>query len=224
VAGLNASLVPLYRGPAFGGATFGGSVDTNTGGLFIPSDYSEAAGLQGNGSKYLNTGLPMNFTAARNLHLCAVAGGFHLGNQSTLIAADTNGDGTSPRFYQGLVSFSGTPRVNVFYNIGSGFSQSQVGSTYSNAMLLGSGNSSGNTLYANGSSVGTDAEAGATANTNTYPLYVFASNNRNLATPLNIANCLISAYSAGLYMTPAQVSAYTAAMKTLQESLGRVSW
>jgi hypothetical protein len=217
--GLNACLVPLYTGPSLSGTQYGNAVDTNVG-PFVSGDYAETTGLQGNGStKYLNTGLPMNYTTARNMHMSAWAAGF-TANNAGLIGADTNGDGTSPRFLQAVVSFNATPRANVFYNIGTNFVQPQFNQTYTSALLLGSGNASGNVLYANGSSAATDGESGAGVNANTYPLFVFAVNNRNVNVN-NFANCRIATYSAGLHMTAAQVAAFHTALAAFHASMGR---
>jgi hypothetical protein len=58
--GLNAALVPLYRGPSRTGTQYGNATDTNVG-PFVSGDYAEtgaSGGLKGNGSsKYLNTGV-----------------------------------------------------------------------------------------------------------------------------------------------------------------------
>ena len=56
--GLNAALVPLYRGPSSGGTTYGNATDENYN--FIPGDYTLTGGLNSgasNTSKYLATGL-----------------------------------------------------------------------------------------------------------------------------------------------------------------------
>ena len=54
--GLNACLVPLYRGPSLSGTQYGNVTDTNDN--FVSEDYSESSGLLGNGtSKGLQTGL-----------------------------------------------------------------------------------------------------------------------------------------------------------------------
>ena len=56
--GLNACLVPLYRGQSIGGTQYGGTVDTNAGSsaAFIGADYTESSGLLCNGAKYLMLG------------------------------------------------------------------------------------------------------------------------------------------------------------------------
>jgi hypothetical protein len=221
--GLNACLVPLYRGPTPTGAQYGNTTDINNG-PFVTENYAEtgaSGGLQGNGSsKFLDTGLPMNFTTPRDYHLSAVVG--NLSGNVGMIGADTFGDGTSPRFYQGVVSFTGATRINVWYNIGTNFRQSDKTENYSGAnTYLGTGNASGNALYVAGTSVGTALETGAGTNANTYPIYVFGHNNRNLATPTFLADARISAYSAGLHMSAAQVTAFESALSAFRIALGR---
>lgn len=221
---LLACLVPLYRGQSRTGTQFGNTTDTNNN--FVSGDYNEtgaSGGLQGNGtSKHLDTGLAMNFTTVRNLHLSAFAANFTANNPG-LIAADTNGDGTTPRFYQGLVSLNNVvppfSRVNVFYNIAENFVQPQYAANVS-GHFLGTGNASGNTIYVDAVSRGTGADSGTTANTNTYPFFVFAINNRNVNVQ-NRANCRISLYSAGLFMTASQVSAFNTAVTEFRSAIGR---
>jgi hypothetical protein len=72
--GLNACLVPLYRGQSRTGTQYGNTTDTNQG-PFVSGDYAEtgaSGGLKGNGSsKYLDTGLAGNTFAAGDRH-CSV--------------------------------------------------------------------------------------------------------------------------------------------------------
>jgi hypothetical protein len=72
--GLNACLVPLYRGQSRTGTQYGNTTDTNQG-PFVSGDYAEtgaSGGLKGNGSsKYLDTGLPGNTFSAGNRHCSA---------------------------------------------------------------------------------------------------------------------------------------------------------
>jgi len=63
--GLNAALVPLYRGQSRTGTQYGNAADTNNGPFVgVGTDYEEtgaSGGLTGNGtSKFLDTGLPAN--------------------------------------------------------------------------------------------------------------------------------------------------------------------
>jgi hypothetical protein len=63
----------LYRGGSISGTQYGNTIDGNIG-PFVSGDYSEAAGLTGNGSKVLDTGLelPTAYTFGceyNNVHL-----------------------------------------------------------------------------------------------------------------------------------------------------------
>lgn len=221
--GLNAALVPLYRGASRTGTQYGNTTDTNNG-PFVSGDYVETGstgGLQGNGtSKYLNTGLEMNFTTPRNIHLAAYVSNWNSSNNAAMIGADTDGDGQSPRFLQGLVSFGGANRVNVFYNIGTNFIQADKTQTYDPVFMVGQATASGANLYANGTSVATGGDAGSGTNSRTYPMYVFAFNNRNNSVQYR-ANARIEAYSAGLALTAAQVTSYKNALSTFLTAMGR---
>lgn len=54
---LSAARVPLYRAGSSTGTQYGNTIDTNAG-PFVSADYTEATGLNGNGStKYFDTGL-----------------------------------------------------------------------------------------------------------------------------------------------------------------------
>jgi hypothetical protein len=70
--GLNAALVPVYRGDSLGGTQYGNTTDTNVG-LFVSGDYAETVGLTGNGtSKYLNTGFNVDqLPGAANCHIAS---------------------------------------------------------------------------------------------------------------------------------------------------------
>jgi hypothetical protein len=71
---LNASLVPVYKGPSYDGIVCGSPFDTNNN--FIASDYNETginAGLKGNGSnKYLNPGMTVLGTTGNESMSCYV--------------------------------------------------------------------------------------------------------------------------------------------------------
>jgi hypothetical protein len=218
-AALAAVRTPLYRGPSLGGTQYGGTTDTNNN--FLAADYSEASGLQGNGSsKYLNTGVPMNFTNLRDYHLSAYVSSITSGGPG-FIGADTNGDGVSPRAFQALVSFASATRIWVWYNIATSFIQADNSSnSYAPGLLTGVGSATANSLYVGSSSV---ASAGAGSNetiSQTFPIYVFAHNGRN-ASVLTYANARLGGYSLGLTMTAAQVGQYNTALAAFNSAMGR---
>ena len=217
-ASLNAVRTPLFLGPSLGGTQYGGTTDTNNN--FLAADYNEASGLQGNGStKYLNTGVPMNFANLRDYHMSAYVASV-TGNAG-FIGADTDGDGVSPRGFQSLASFASATRVWVWYNIGTTFRESTNSSnSYTPGLLTGVGSAAANNLYVGSSSV---ASVGAGTNetiSRTFPVYVFAHNGRN-ASVLTYANARLGGYSLGLTMTATQVGQYNTALAAFNAALGR---
>lgn len=221
--GLNAALVPLYRGPSLGGTQYGNTTDTNVG-PFVSGDYAEtgaSGGLTGNGtSKYLNTGVPMNFAGLRGYHLSAYVSSSPSGNAG-LIGADTINDGVSPRAYQALVTFTATPRIWVWYNIATTFVQADSSSNaYAPGLITGVGSATANAIYAGSSAVGSAGAATNETVTRTFPIFVFAINNRNSVVN-NYANVRLGGYSLGLAMNASQVSAYNSAMAAFNSAMGR---
>lgn len=220
--GLNACLVPLYRGPEFKGTQHGSVTDINNG-PFVPGDYVETGatgGLSGNGlGKYLDTGLAMNFTNTQDYHV-SFAGADFSGNVG-MAGADTFGDGTSPRFLQSVISLAGATRTNIWYNLGTSFRQTFNNQNYSGlTSFLGTGNASGNNLYIAGVSVATSGATGAGVNANTYPIYVFAVNVKNASQDF-IAAARSTGYSIGLHLSSTQVAAYESAAAAFRLALGR---
>ena len=217
-ASLNAVRTPLYRGQSTAGTQYGNTTDTNYN--FVAGDYAENSGLLGDGStKYLDTGVPMNFTTPRDIHLSSYVEQFVSGSPG-LVGADTSGDGVSPRFFQALLVFGLATRVNVFYNYGTVGRDASSTANYQPVLLLGQATASGGNLYANGTSVATHLDVGAGTNSRQFPLYVFAVNNRDNSVG-SYANSRMSTYSVGLSMTSSQVTAYQSALDAFRSSLGR---
>jgi hypothetical protein len=218
-ASLAAVRTPLFRGPSLGGTQYGNTTDDNNN--FVAPDYNEASGLRGDGStKYLNTGVPMNFTNIRDYHLSSYVSSVTSGNPG-FIGADTNGDGVSPRFFQALVSFVSTPRIWVWYNYGTTGSQSDNSSnSYTPGLLSGVGSATANNLYVGASSVGSAVAQPNETASRTFPIYVFAYNNRN-AVVSSYANARLGGYSLGLAMTATQVGQYNTALAAFNSAMGR---
>lgn len=218
---LNAALVPLYRSASFGGSPLGNATDTNNGPFVgIGTDYAENSGLLGNGSsKYLNTGVPMNFANLRDYHLSAYVASV-TGNAG-FIGADTDGDGVSPRAFQALTSFGTATRQWIWYSIGTSFRESNSSSnSYAPGLLTGVGGVSANNLYAGASSVASALAATNETISRTFPVYVFAHNGRNTSV-LSYANARLGGYSLGLTMNATQVGYYSTALAAFNSALGR---
>lgn len=208
---LNAALVPLYRGPSLSGTQFGNSTDTNGGGVFVSGDYTETGatgGLRGGGTRYLDTGFPMNTLPSTTSGHAAV----YCPNRSS------------------IVSFSGMIGVNVLS--GSGFGISIDTSVYgcwgqlvfatntTNGLLLASRTSSiSQVTYVNGTSIATNATP-TNPSASTLNAAVFA--NRASATVVNNYDSRrYCYYSIGLGLAQQQVTELTNAVQAFQTALTR---
>jgi len=212
--GLNAALVPLYRGPSSSGTQYGNTVDTNVG-PFVSGDYSESSGLQGNGtSKYLQTGFPGNTVLAGNRHQSAYE-----------IARD-------PNAYRLLMGVQDDAGGTYYWTLGNGaaatttsasfyFSVSSTNNTVGGHWVASDAASNYFGLYKNGVISASSANTTkATANART--VLVFASNtNPNSVAPGNYTAARMGGYSIGLGMSASQAAAYYTAMQALQTALAR---
>jgi hypothetical protein len=210
--GLNAVLVPLYRGQSRTGTQFGNTTDTNNG-PFVSADYVEtgaSGGLKGNGtSKYLNTGLPMDYPATN-------------GDRHLAVYKNLNGTGTayslgvldsaSPLTLYQLVRFSSQ------YGYFSGGNTTTTVVSDDTGFWVGTGTVN-RSLYRNGSSVGSSTNGSDTVNAGTRTFFVFARN--STGTPENHSAEQQCSYSIGLSMTASQVSSYNTAIQAFQTALGR---
>jgi hypothetical protein len=221
VAGLNACLVPLYRGPTPGGATLGGSTDTNTGSVFVTADYTEteaSGGLLGDGStKYLDTGLNVDALTAASCHLSAyIRGTQDITTPRALIGALFNGVADRYRIF---LNNTGTPAVNytLFSELGK-TNNANVNLVNANAGLLLSSRTTNARLdlYDDGAATGTPNTTATTELTGATPFLVFARTG-----PTEFYNGRMAGYSIGAGMSSAQVAAYSTAMLAFQTALGR---
>jgi hypothetical protein len=218
--GLNAALVPVYRGTSLGGTLYGNTTDTNNG-PFVSGDYSEATGLYPgatNTSKYLNTGFPANTISAGSAHL-----GLGILAANTLTGYRT-GIGTynnaANAFEVGLRSANSTQLTAYFSRFGTA-----TDTFGDNIGVTGSSLAGGNivaawpTMYRGGVATGTDATT-----SQDYPsahnFYVFANNNSGTSV-INYSNPRLGWYSVGETMTSAQAEDFNDALVALYSSLGR---
>ena len=222
--GLNAALVPLYRGPSLGGTQYGNAVDQSLGSpSFGDGDYAEtgaSGGLQGNGSsKYLNTGYDVDqLPGAANCHLSA----YIRGTQSISTAMGVIGaifNGVSDRY---RIAFNTSTAGNFSTNSELG-KVTQVGAVRANTddglYTLSRTSTTNLTHYNDASSFGTNT-ASTAETTGAFPFYVFCRNNTS-NTPVEFYNGVMAGYSIGAGLTPADVSAYYTALQAFQTALGR---
>ena len=216
---LSCALVPLYRGPTFGGTNYGNATDTNVN--FVSGDYSETGatgGLKGNGTnKYLNTGYAANTLAANNTHL-----GIGMVTANTLTgfrAAIGAFDGTAQSLEINVRRSSGFGNYSSFftrYNSSTDqFGDDVVTSTLAAGDLLAAWPK----LYRNGTA------SGITATTSlNYPsahsIFVFAESSAG-TTPSNYTDARLGWYSIGATMTATQAGSYSSALAAFRAQIGR---
>ena len=221
--GLNAALVPLYRGPSLGGTQYGNATDTNNAFVGVGTDYAEtgaSGGLTGNGtSKYLNTGLTVsNIGTASSGHM-SVYHGQSSGLNSNRYYMGANDASTINRFYFGTDAFS---TANVFGSYGSAQNATQTlgsqGHGPAGHRILSRESDSLLTHYHNGSVLATNTTP-ITPAVSTAAFAVFAAN-RN-GTVDRFHNSWIAAYSIGLGLNSTQAANYRTIMQTFQTALTR---
>ena len=213
--GLNAALVPLYRGPSLGGTQYGNTTDTNVG-PFVSGDYAEtgaSGGLTSNGtSKYLHTGFKADALGQTDRHISMV--GVTTGSSASKYFLGMDNFGCGSSVFWGILTGSST------------FSQymvrSQAGATNStqfsaaNGHVLVSGNGSAS-AYADGAFAVTGPATAYTAPN--LDVYVHALNRCGSSVDYTAAR--MKAYSIGASMTASQVSAFYTAMNAFQTALSR---
>jgi hypothetical protein len=221
--GLNACLVPLFRGPSLVGTQYGNTTDTNNN--FVSGDYNEtgaSGGLNGNGStKYLETGLnPYSAGLAEtDLH---TAGYFKDAlNASGVFIGCVNSNAS-----KGLIFHPAYLTLGMYVRFG-GLSNSGIenGSLSArNGFLLGVRRPGGvgfrNGSNINATSVTTGSQAWASAS-DSPALFVFARNDvQATPTPLPFAG-RCQAYSIGKSVTDQQAADFHTAMQSFQTALSR---
>jgi|LakMenE01Jun11ns_1017448.scaffolds.fasta_scaffold9858760_3 hypothetical protein len=212
--GLNACLVPLYRGQSRTGTQYGNTTDTNVG-PFVSGDYAEtgaSGGLKGNGtSKYLDTGFLANTLTQSGRHLGVVF------QASTVEAAGrywfgTDNFGCDSNAFWGVGTSSSTSNTNRCSNGTSAFTNTISGKPH----VLVSGNGAA-ASYVNGSAGSTINQTAFTAPAQA--IYIFAQNRCN--TPADYSPVRVLQYSIGDSMTAGQVSSLNTALAAFQTALSR---
>jgi hypothetical protein len=211
--GLNAALVPLYRGPSLGGTQYGGTTDTNNGPFVgVGTDYTEtgaSGGLTGNGtSKYLDTGFSMDTLPST---VSGHASVYCPNRSARSLFAGMIGVGVT-----GATGFGISTDTSV-YGVWGAFAF--VANSTNGMLLVSRESGSLLTTYANATSIATNTTTVTPAAIGRNAA-VFA----NSSTPTVVDNFdsrRYCGYSIGLGMTAAQVSAYYTAMQAFQTALTR---
>jgi len=228
-SGLNAALVPLYRGFSRTGTQYGNTVDQSLGSpSFGEGDYNEtgaSGGLLGNGSsKYLDTGLATEDYGADT-------------NSGHISAYHSTPTGTNAN--RAFLASTGPSSFRRFQLVSDIFSSSSITAQYggsgnnANATGIGSqvGAPAGHRILSRESAtsllhyldaslvVSGSGDNLATSDVISTNFYVHARNANGSAEAFNDGRIL--AYSIGLGMTAQQVTDFYNAMQAFQTALGR---
>lgn len=220
--GLNACLVPLYRGPSFGGTQFGNASDTNIN--FVSGDYVESGatsgGLTGNGStKYLQTGIA-------STAWMGASGGSHI---TVYKCTSTNTGSLVSSRLQG--ADSALWQVWEFGAGGNaaGGNTGAFGVPGTHNSLIGvtrePGTGTPPVRAFRNTDLSADNAGGNTPAGTSLPVAVFARNSSTSDTsaynPSLYTNQRLAAYSVGLHLSNAAIASYNTAMQAFQTALGR---
>ena len=212
--GLNAALVPLYRGQSLGGARYGNTTDTNTN--FVSGDYTEtgsSGGLntQGSFTRYLSLGT--DFPADDS--------SLHMATYDRLRSGQTTINGWGMQVVGGggsRIQNRGTSTGRAW--IGGQFwggDYFPTGTIAATTFVIASRISASNMFVRfNGVANGGDTTARTLVAPNIGSVSVFGSVGGG-----NYHDGILAAYSYGLGLTTSQADAYNTAMQAFQTALGR---
>jgi hypothetical protein len=229
--GLNAALVPLYRGPSLGGTQYGGATDTNNGPFVgVGTDYAEtgaSGGLTGNGStKYLTFGTMAQLKPSWTTHHFGIdiKDGYPDATNRYQMGAFFNETPTSPR---GNYAINGTSSVRT----GDSGTTSRSGFTAAaNLKMVVRATASDLRLFEDGTQVGTTQASADTATVLPGGQFcVGASSFQSVSggTPTGILNGYTPAvgtmrgYSIGESMDSTQRAAFASAWSAFRTAMGR---
>ena len=224
---LNAALVPLYRGPSLGGTQYGGTTDTNVGGLFVSGNYNETTGLSttAGGGQYLNTGLSPNDMALADvqaMHLAASHGPIASGD---LDPRPIGAHGPSDRFSFVLsIRASTTGQLGVAMGRFNQLNSASIPSgAQPSASWIGSRTSATSlVIYKNGTADATLATSVTGIAAHAFPFFFGRIN--NAGSPLGDSVVLPHRhYSIGGALTGAQAASYESALSAFRTALGRTA-
>jgi hypothetical protein len=219
---LAACLVPLYRGVSSTSAADGFFSDTNNG-PFVSGDYSESGGgLVGDGStKWLNTGVPLNFSSTRHL-------GVYLHTNTTVAAL---------RYMIGAAGSANASFLTLHHtsttagNI-SGFNSDDAStiSTLANSAptvgrpLICTSNpgAAGYIGYNNGTAFSTQT-AYSTASTGAITVFALKRDTSSTVVSTTVSHSRLAGYTIGQNLTSSQVSSLNTAWTNFNIALGRAS-
>ena len=216
--GLNAALVPLYRGPVSGGTTYGNTTDTNNG-PFVSGDYVETGATGGisnaTRTKHLNTGFLTDTLSAGDRHLSAYARTWPNATYDDFIGSE------GPAIIQNqfvLGYQNNADKVSFAFGSNTARISSEVISSGANWLGVESSLASG-VLYRNGVSAATGTLTSASPPSAS--IFVFAFNRAATPAAADFFGGTLGSYSIGLSMTATQAADYNTAIQAFQTALFR---
>lgn len=225
--GLNAALVPLFRGPSLGGTQYGNATDTNVGGLFVSGDFSENAGLLGAASpaKYLRTGISPDNVGVATGHIAIDSGGSASSGAGLAIGSSNSGStqrynllSASTNAFQGnsVTDFM----VQSRWGATSGTTYTTAGSAVrpSGLYIFTRTSNFRTDFYLAGVSVANSTNS-VTPAANANEFYVLAQNINGSPNFNGVARA--RGYSIGVSLEGTQAANYNAAWTAMQTALGR---
>lgn len=223
--GLEACLVPLYRGQSRTGTQYGNTTDTNSN--FVSGDYTETGTSGGlgtgstNSTKSLDTGL-VPFNSGINHNNCHLSFYSRSGNTSTGAVMSSGRSPLPQELLQWYINGTSGSVGHIFRSGGPSNSGLESQVSLRTGHMIAQRGSSGAAMYRNGVNLNlTSTTTNATTFATDAPpaLRVFARNYQGTVDQY-IATTL-QAYSIGLVMTDAQAAAYYTALQTFETALGR---
>jgi len=217
--GLNAALVPVYRGTSLGGTQYGNTTDTNNN--FVSGDYVETGatgGLLGNATtKHLNTGFrTQDFASVSDCHMAV----WWRGGEPV----------TETRRAIGALGASGDIFLVDSRTALGGGNQARLGGTSNlgglvldaeaQSMIASRTSTTSAVLYKNASSIATQTTS-VTAVTGTSQVFGVFTSLMTGTTPNGFFPYRLNGYSIGAGLSGAQVSAFHAAWSAFQTALTR---
>lgn len=223
--GLNACLVPLYRGPSPGGTQYGNSIDTNVG-PFVSGDYSESGGLNAslNSTKYLDTGLSTSALPAsvyESAHLSAWHGAMpDIVTDPFLLGAN---NGSTDRFnLQSSIRTTAAVGESVRLGKATGVTAGTLiqGARPATSLIGSRTSATSLVLYRNGVADATQTTSATGIAGNEFPFYVFRINSTGSVLG-DMPGFSMFSYSIGDDLTASQAASLHSALAAFHASIGR---
>jgi hypothetical protein len=222
--GLNAALVPLYSGPSRTGTQGGLTTDSNNG-PFVSGDYSETAGLTGNGStKHLRIGTLQSVYQGvpATGHMAVWSSPLASGTRRAIGIFDLTLQAGQPYPMGYIVGIGATAQME-FGRVNGMLRATPAASAL---LLLNRSSTSSVAFYENSTSVLTNSSASINRDIPDASISVFGQsyynwNNNSFNHGYEAPSTTFSSYSCGASMTGAQVTDYHNALVAFRTAMGR---